>query len=459
MILCISFSTAALVFGIVLFVLILVLGHGQEHNNLQFRSVVLTVLIGDIVSILDIVLRRYLFTIYPNVPKSISLGLLILVFVTNILLTYFISRYFDSFFSEGVINPRFRRINQIILIFGLCCCAFVYFRELPDITGTSLSMDVTFMERLIIAYLIEIYYLIYSLAVMVRYRNNLSRRAYYTAIGAFTVTVGGIIAELLNPTGILFNYFGAVIGLYIFYIGVEIPDYKNLLKSMEDLSLEKERADRANNAKSDFLASMSHEIRTPINTIIGMNEMILHRSGESEILDYAANIDNAGHLLLNLVNGILDFSKIEQGKMELVPVEYDLKDLLRRVKTSIQKRAEDKGLSLVMKVDSGLPARLFGDDMRFGQIIINLLTNAVKYTDTGSVTLAIRQMRREDGSCAMEISVSDTGIGIKKEDILNLYSGFFHNFPFNGLFKSLPDFCKTRNKSIVCISRPIPGNQ
>ena len=180
----------------------------------------------------------------------------------------------------------------------------------------------------------------------------------------------------------------------------------------------------ASQAKGRFLAQMSHEIRTPINTILGMNEMILRESKDREILDYAGNIDSAGNTLLSLINSILDFSKIEDGKMEIIPVKYDTASFINDLYHAIIQRADAKGLSFVLDVDETLPSVLIGDDIRVSQVILNLLTNAVKYTEKGSVTLTIRVVDKTEDSVKIAVSVKDTGIGIREEDRGKLFESF-----------------------------------
>ena len=180
----------------------------------------------------------------------------------------------------------------------------------------------------------------------------------------------------------------------------------------------------ASRAKSRFLAQMSHEIRTPINAVLGMNEMILRESEDANILEYAGNIDSAGKTLLSLINSILDFSKIEDGKMEIVPVRYDTVSLINDLYHSIVQRADAKGLELVTDVDETLPCALIGDDVRISQVIMNLLTNAVKYTEKGSVTLSIRAAGRNEGRVKLSVSVRDTGIGIRQDDMGRLFESF-----------------------------------
>ena len=190
------------------------------------------------------------------------------------------------------------------------------------------------------------------------------------------------------------------------------------------LKLEKSAADSANKAKSDFLADMSHEIRTPINAILGMNEMILHESEEKSTLDYASNIKSAGDTLLSIINTILDFSKIEDGRMSLIPAEFQTQEFITNLVNSISERAREKDLDFRVDVDESIPSSLMGDDVRISQVIMNLLTNAVKYTQKGYVLLSIRNKGINDGKALLLVSVRDTGIGIRQEDMDKLAISF-----------------------------------
>ncbi|MDD6573162.1 MAG: cache domain-containing protein [Thermoflexaceae bacterium] len=183
---------------------------------------------------------------------------------------------------------------------------------------------------------------------------------------------------------------------------------------------------QATQAKSQFLARMSHEIRTPINAVLGMNEMILRENEDEDIREYAENIQSAGKTLLALINSILDFSKIEDGKMEIVPVKYDTSDLINDLINMISDKAEKKDLLLELQIDEKLPCSLYGDDVRIRQIIVNLLTNAVKYTREGKVTLVLQRqdLTDETGDIMLHVEVIDTGIGIRQEDRDKLFESF-----------------------------------
>ena len=184
------------------------------------------------------------------------------------------------------------------------------------------------------------------------------------------------------------------------------------------------RLEEANRAKSYFLSNMSHEIRTPINAVLGMNEMILRECTDESILSYAVNIQSSGKTLLFLINDILDMSKIESGKMEIVPVEYETADMILDLWNVIYLRAQEKGLTVDFIIDNTLPRTLYGDDVRIKQIVTNLLTNAVKYTSKGGIELRAEYSRIGEKIMDLIISVKDTGMGIRQEDMGKLFESF-----------------------------------
>ncbi|MCR4654983.1 MAG: transporter substrate-binding domain-containing protein [Lachnospiraceae bacterium] len=185
-----------------------------------------------------------------------------------------------------------------------------------------------------------------------------------------------------------------------------------------------QRSKRASKLKSDFVSNMSHEMRTPVTAILGMNELIRRESTEDSIRKYADNIERAGESLLGIINDILDFSKIESGRMEIITGEYSLPDLLLGLCVMIEYRAKDKGLDFEVEVDESLPSGLIGDEQKICQVITNLLTNAVKYTMSGSVKLIVCNIPVSDTEMKLEVKVQDTGIGIREEEKDKLFSAF-----------------------------------
>ncbi|MCR5092421.1 MAG: response regulator [Lachnospiraceae bacterium] len=275
-----------------------------------------------------------------------------------------------------------------------------------------------------------------SLRILIAIRNPESRYSVY------------VLSNIWNIYGRVILY--GIICLIVFLLCIFLV-YRLLTdliywqnETNEQMKEAADTAIAAGKAKSQFLAQMSHEIRTPINAVLGMNEMILREATDQEILEYSANIQSAGRTLLSIINTILDFSKIEDGKMEIVPVRYETAFMINNLVNSIKERAKAKSLSFIVDADESLPCELYGDDVRVTQVISNLLTNAVKYTEEGSVTLSIRNGGIESGNVILDVSVKDTGIGIRKEDMGKLFESFErideqrnHNIEGTGLGMSI----------------------
>lgn len=253
--------------------------------------------------------------------------------------------------------------------------------------------------------------------------------------------VGYFFPDLVTEYSRGGDYFDNIAALIIVSnIFVVMINFQNELFHREtELADEKTKeVEEMNRAQNRFFSSMSHEIRTPINTVLGLNEIILRQEDASdEIKKDARNIQGAGKLLLALINDILDVSKIEAGKMDIVPVNYDVASLISEIVNMIWLKAEEKGLKFHVEIDPNVPASLFGDEVRIKQILINLLNNAVKYTKEGSVDLHIEceavdaSMHEEtqeavsaDSDVLLKIAVSDTGMGIKPEALPHLFDTF-----------------------------------
>lgn len=186
----------------------------------------------------------------------------------------------------------------------------------------------------------------------------------------------------------------------------------------------KREVEEISDSKSLFFANMSHEIRTPINTIIGLNEMILREDVSEEVAENAINIQNASKTLLALINDILDISKMESGKMEIVPTQYETASMFSDLVNIIWVRANQKGLDFRVDIAEDIPSMLYGDDVRIKQVLTNILTNAVKYTEKGSVTLTVTSEKLDANELRLKIVVEDTGIGIKRENLEDLFTVF-----------------------------------
>ncbi|MCM1048382.1 MAG: response regulator [Clostridiales bacterium] len=248
----------------------------------------------------------------------------------------------------------------------------------------------------------------------------------------FMAAVGVILlfGELLSITNLDLNSIHEIIDYrqYAMTIFLFILVCCHVIQVTHNYKEEAEKNTRlalaASEAKGKFLANMSHEIRTPINAVLGMDEMILRETKESKIREYAMDIFTAGQSLLSIINDILDISKIESGKMEIIPVNYDVSSMVHDLSNMIGLRAKKKDLQFHIEVEPEIPCILYGDDVRIRQVLTNILTNAVKYTKEGDIWFRIRMEKKEAQKVTLYFEIEDTGIGIKEEDLPKLYTEF-----------------------------------
>ena len=355
------------------------------------------------------------------VPKGLNVLVNTIYFAFNGLLGYLYTNYCQQY------NNIYRRNRFIYMLSQVILFGYWVLLLINTFTGLLFYFDqngnychgILYLSVYIMPY---IFFLMSACFMFMAFPQfNINQRV--CIIMFLIVSASGGVLQLIWFPDVLLNVFTISLGITIVLFSLETPEYHQLKETMVELEDAKEKAQKENASKSQFLANMSHEIRTPINAILGMNEMILRESEENSIQEYAQNIQSASEDLLSIVNEILDFSKVASGKMELVPVEYDVAALIRDCSTIVETRAAGKDLRLEVSCDESTPSKLCGDATRIRQIISNLLTNAVKYTPSGTITFRIRWARDKEG-IKLIASVEDTGIGISEENQKRLFDTF-----------------------------------
>jgi len=316
-------------------------------------------------------------------------------------------------YMNEIQKGRYSRIYQVmesIIIINFFICSGLHITGICDFTDTIAYVSVFCILSIILM----------VTTILLDLQRGTVWEYTFVAIGMFGVCLAAFVQIIIYFQRInLFNGVILAIGLIFLLFFSTISTIQEIMV----MDREKQQAMQASESKGRFLANMSHEIRTPIHAVLGMDAMILRESREARIREYALDIQNAGQTLLSLINDILDLSKIESGKLEILPVEYDFSSLIHDVVNMIGMKARDKGLALNLSVDKELPSRLWGDDVRIRQILVNLMNNAVKYTETGSVALTVNAVICGD-TANLTFRVEDTGIGIREEDIEKLYHEF-----------------------------------
>lgn len=299
----------------------------------------------------------------------------------------------------------------------------VIFFLLIFLTPTYLEVtnDLTYMVTrgvmIVITSILSALMLFVTFIICLFNRKKLKEKVVPIMILIFFIVIVLILRALI-PEFICLEFLATIAALIMFHT-IENPD----LRMVQELNIAKQQAEKSNKAKTDFLSSMSHEIRTPLNAIVGFNECITEANSLEEAKENAKDVITAANTLLETINAILDISKIEAGKLEVINARYKPKKLFEDVAKLLESRILEKNLEFNVKIDKNLPYKLMGDQANLKKCVINLLTNAVKYTDSGNVTFHVECNNHED-ECNLMISVEDTGRGIKTENLPDLFNKF-----------------------------------
>ncbi len=369
-------------------------GHEQEMQERLLRSIVFIAGIATIVGIAEIF---FVIEITPIMVPMLILLFLAMCFVE--LLTF-----------------KYRKYKQAAILLGLAIIVILF--PIMFFLSAALEGGAAIWMTLGILYIFTMFsgkllFVFFGLSL-------LSYVLTYAIAYHMPEVVVPMAAQANSYIDSLFSIFAVgIIAGCIIKMQIKIYNTEHQLNLQQQEMMEND-----SKAKDVFFANISHEIRTPINVILGMNEMILRDAHTNEVREYAQNIQNAGNMLLNQVNDILDVSRMEVDKMQLMPVSYRLKDVLSDLSDMVHVQAEKKGLNFYLDIDANLPSVLEGDEKRLKQILLNILDNAVKYTEEGNVTLSVYGEGENEDEVKLTFKIADTGIGIRKESLAVIFEAF-----------------------------------
>lgn len=368
--------------------------------NRRFLYLVLSTFLANLLEIIEF--------LFPDlIPMSVFYALMMIN-------GYCLMRYVAAYVR--IQNEMFSRLHMALFFISLMMAFLVH-------QGIKIGV--------IMCYVFTIFFVIEGFCLQLIFQEYYGNGQFITMNFLLILLIDAFLIDYVFQESMpIYAVATAILVFTFFYI--EAPTYRQLITAQSDTMAARiateesiKRANTAAKAKSNFLASTSHEIRTPMNAILGMNEMILKESKDDKETCYAANnIKNAGNLLLSIINNILDISKIESGKMDLYNSDYHLYPLLLNAQENVSSMVKNKNLDFEINIDKNMPEYLNGDELRLGQIIFNLVDNAVKYTQKGFVKITVSSQELDASRIMLKISVEDSGIGIKPEDIKMLYTPF-----------------------------------
>ncbi len=415
----ISFTVCSLFFSFLLTIVYFSKKRLSTLENKLYAILIITNLVGLIIHILCGVVTPMIDGDMRSIIFSkLYLGYLLTWIMLFTIYIFVISRKSDLEKNKGenTLKEYYIKLFAYISTIYLICCAFLII--LPIEIFNENGVIYTYGIAVNFLYIISGLCMIVMIICMLLNFKNIKNKKYlpifaYMAISGVVVVIQSVQPELLLMTAM------ETFITFLMYFTIENPD----MKLIAQLNEAKSQAEKANSAKTDFLSSMSHEIRTPLNAIVGFSQALSEEDIPDSAKEEVNDIISASESLLDIVNGILDISKIEANKLEIIDKEYSFKKVFDELVALTKARMGDKPLDFRYHYDETIPDILYGDNVRVKQVILNLLTNSVKYTKQGFVDFKVNSILKDD-VCRLIISVEDSGIGIKKENIEKLFTKF-----------------------------------
>lgn len=402
--------------SILYIVLIMIIYFGKKRLKTLENKIYISLVIVSFITLLLDVSSVYFGLFMPEKNFSNYLCKLYLVGIVGWVIDFTYYIYVISSKKSKNDPNYFKKILYYTISIFILCSLIIFILPLNIYSNGKIMY--TYGPSATMSYLISAIGLIIWICCIIFNSKQIKDKKYYPVYAFVICATCAILIQKIFPEVLLVSSAASFITV-LTYFTIENPD----LKMIEELNLARDRADKANNAKSEFLSNMSHEIRTPLNAIVGFSEALEEENIPPSAKDEVKDIISASQSLLEIVNGILDISKIEANKIEIVNIEYDFNQVLKDLVALSKARMGDKPIEFRTNFDKAIPPVLYGDQTRVKQIIINLLTNAIKYTKKGYIEFKVSCVIKDD-ICRLIISVEDTGIGIKKENIDKLFKKF-----------------------------------
>lgn len=412
----IFFPASALLFSILIIVLFFAKEHIKNAETRLYSILIVTNFLGLLIEIMC-TFASYIIDTAPIISNIIFK--LYLVYIISWALVFTIYVYYISN-SNNKIKRYGKYLKNCAFIFLVFCVFMIFILPINAIVKDNFQIRYTEGPSVTFTYYMSIFLVLIMILCMLRNYKNLKSKKYLPLFSFLAFGFGAMAFQMFNPSVLLMTYVETFVSVMMYHT-IENPD----VKMIEQLNIAKNQAEKANLAKTEFLSSMSHEIRTPLNAIVGFSECMIDSKDLNETKQFAKDIVEASNNLLEIVNGILDISKIEANKMEIINKEYNPREVFNSLSKLAETRIGEKPIELKMFVANDLPGILKGDVSKVKQIVLNILTNAAKYTDKGEINFNINCINRTDtNTCLLYISVKDTGRGIKKEDMEKLFQKF-----------------------------------
>ncbi len=412
----IFFPASALLFSILIIILFFAKEHIRTTETKLYSILIVTNFFGLLIEIMCTV-ASYIIDVAPI--TSTIIFKLYLVYIISWALIFTIYVYYISN-SNDKIKKYGKYLKNSVFIFLIISIIMIFILPINAVVKDNFQIRYTEGPSVIFTYSMSIFLVFIMILCMLRNYKNLKNKKYLPLFSFLAFGFGAMIFQMFNPSILLMTYIETFVSVMMYHT-IENPD----VHMIKQLNIAKDSAEKANLAKTEFLSNMSHEIRTPLNAIVGFSECMVDSNDLNETKQFAKDIVDASNNLLEIVNGILDISKIEANKMEIIPKEYNPREVFNSLSKLAKTRIGDKPIEFKMFMANDLPGVLKGDVAKVKQIVLNILTNAAKYTDRGEINFNVNCINRTDSNtCLMYISVRDTGRGIKKEDVDKLFNKF-----------------------------------